>query len=315
MSRHRKRRDDLARWAEIVEAAKPDPIVPPAPRCFAYVRVSTEEQAVYGFSLEAQRQSCMDWWERTLKPEGVGWGDFIADEGASAFKLGIFDRPEGARLIRDTFRGDHIVFPIFDRAFRSMMDFVNNWPTIKKLALVPHFIDIPMDLDSPTGIFTMQIRCAFSEFESRMKGARVSAALAVKMARDGFIHCRMGFRIVVDKKTGRNRMVPDWRERAVMMEVVRLRDEEGLGWADISDRINLLILGENARRSMFKDNPYHDSRFHRMYCSKAYWEMKRIISSEGTAWISSLPKITVDPSYAEKGTAAGLRRKERKSKD
>jgi hypothetical protein len=43
--------------------------------------------------------------------------------------------------------------------------------------------------------------------------------------------------------------------------------------------------------------------------------MKRIISSEGTAWISSLPKITVDPSYAEKGTAAGLRRKERKSKD
>jgi len=58
--------------------------------------------------LEAQEQQCLRFWERQLKPIGVTWADFMADEAVSAFKKPLFRRPKRQRLLQDLHSGDHL---------------------------------------------------------------------------------------------------------------------------------------------------------------------------------------------------------------
>jgi len=89
-------------------------------RCAIYIRVSTAEQRIEGWSLEAQ--------EAGLRAEAKkrGWKvvDVYADEGKSARKR-LKDRKDIHRLVDDVKAGliDVILFKELDRWFRSVSDF------------------------------------------------------------------------------------------------------------------------------------------------------------------------------------------------
>lgn len=82
-------------------------------RC--YTRVSTEEQALSGYSLSAQREQLLAYIQR------MGWNcaGWYVDEGRSAKDL---NRPEFQRLMREADRGDVVLVTKLDRLTRSVRD-------------------------------------------------------------------------------------------------------------------------------------------------------------------------------------------------
>jgi DNA invertase Pin-like site-specific DNA recombinase len=82
-------------------------------KVFGYVRVSTEEQASNGVSLEAQQRIT-----RYAMMKGWQVADFFIEAGVSG-SVPLADRPEGRRLVEAAGKGDVIITARFDRAFRS----------------------------------------------------------------------------------------------------------------------------------------------------------------------------------------------------
>lgn len=86
-------------------------------RVFLYVRVSTEEQAIHGLSIEAQQMALEEW----AKAGGHKVIGTYVDAGISARKPAS-KRPALQRLLNDVRadRGDMVVFTKLDRWFRSV---------------------------------------------------------------------------------------------------------------------------------------------------------------------------------------------------
>jgi putative DNA-invertase from lambdoid prophage Rac len=164
-----------SKYLELVKDLKAyQALTPTPPKVYGYIRVSTAEQAKFGLSLASQEEVCRQYHRDKLP--GAEWGALISDEGQSASKKLLFRREKGRRLPVILRKGDHLIVPIFDRAFRSMFDFVNTMPVFKEMGVIVYFLDAPFDMTTAFGNLAIQMRCSFAEFESRIIGERVKAA-------------------------------------------------------------------------------------------------------------------------------------------
>ena len=95
--------------------------------CYIYCRVSTEEQAREGFSLDNQKRACMDY----AKTHGYLVKNVFVDEGKSARTV---DRPEYQKLLLNIKNSpvSAIIFYKIDRIFRNVADFANTRKEFKK---------------------------------------------------------------------------------------------------------------------------------------------------------------------------------------
>ena len=114
-------------------------------RVFLYVRVSTEEQAIHGLSIEAQSASLKEW----AKRGGYRIVDTYIDAGISARKPAS-KRPELQRLLEDirAGKGDLVVFTKLDRWFRNISEYYKVQEVLEK-----HRVDwktIQEDYDTTT---------------------------------------------------------------------------------------------------------------------------------------------------------------------
>ncbi|WMJ87580.1 recombinase family protein [Anaerocolumna sp. MB42-C2] len=106
-------------------------------RCAVYIRVSTEEQAIHGYSLEAQKAALTEY----AKAHSLDIVDYYIDEGLSARKK-MAKRKEFQRMLSDVIgnRIDLILITKLDRWFRNISDYYKvqeiletyhvNWKTI-----------------------------------------------------------------------------------------------------------------------------------------------------------------------------------------
>jgi DNA invertase Pin-like site-specific DNA recombinase len=106
-------------------------------RCAAYIRVSTEEQVLHGYSLEAQKEALTDY----AAKHNLVILDYYIDEGFSARKK-MSKRKEFLRMLADinADRIDLVIFTKLDRWFRNISDYYKvqeileahqvNWKTI-----------------------------------------------------------------------------------------------------------------------------------------------------------------------------------------
>ena len=107
-------------------------------RAALYIRVSSEEQAIHGLSIEAQREKLDQWAKGRVKIV-----DHYVDAGISARKPAA-KRPELQRLLNDVRadRVDVILFTKLDRWFRNIAEYYKvqevpekhhvNWRTIQE---------------------------------------------------------------------------------------------------------------------------------------------------------------------------------------
>lgn len=141
-------------------------------RVIAYMRVSTEEQAMSGLGLADQRS--------TLEAEAKrrDWTDveYVTDDGYSAKSLarpGIADALDKLR----TGKAGILVVSKLDRLSRSLLDFAGLMSQAEREGWRIVVLDMNVDTTTPSGALVAHVLSAFSEYERRIIGARTSAAL------------------------------------------------------------------------------------------------------------------------------------------
>jgi DNA invertase Pin-like site-specific DNA recombinase len=146
-------------------------------RVIAYVRVSTDEQAVNGAGLEAQRAAIAAECKRR------GWELLVTleDAGYSAKDL---KRPGVKEALRALEAGEAnaLVVAKLDRLSLSMLDFAALMATAQKHQWALVALDCAVDTSTPAGEAMARVLATFGQFERRLIGQRTKAALAVKRA-------------------------------------------------------------------------------------------------------------------------------------
>jgi DNA invertase Pin-like site-specific DNA recombinase len=147
-------------------------------RMIAYLRVSTDEQAVSGLGLEAQAEMV----RRAFDYRGWQLVDVVRDEGVSGSTL---NRPGLRHALERIVAGDAdgLVVAKLDRLTRSMRDFceIGDWFEEAGAALV--MLEPDVDTSTPAGRAVAHVLVAFAQMERGMIGDRTKVALAAKRAR------------------------------------------------------------------------------------------------------------------------------------
>ena len=110
-------------------------------RIYAYLRVSTSEQASNGDSLATQRQQIAGY----AMMRGWEVAEHFIDGGVSG-SVPLAERPEGKRLLATVVKGDVIVTSRLDRAFRSASDALGTLEELKDQGVGLHMIDLGGDV-------------------------------------------------------------------------------------------------------------------------------------------------------------------------
>jgi DNA invertase Pin-like site-specific DNA recombinase len=152
------------------------------PAAIGYVRVSTEEQARDGISLDQQTQAVRAY----ARMRGLELADVIADEGISAGKS-LSARPGGAAILVAVRRQDAgaVVAYKLDRLFRDCADCLTVTRTWDGLGAPLHLVDLggqAVDTSSAMGRFFLTVMAGAAELEHNQIRERTSAAMRHKAA-------------------------------------------------------------------------------------------------------------------------------------
>lgn len=146
-------------------------------RLFLYIRVSTEEQAIHGLSIEAQTEA-LEKWAIANEYKVV---DVYTDAGISARKPAS-KRPELQRLLNDirAGKGDLVVFTKLDRWFRNIAEYYKVQEVLEK-----HHVDwktIQEDYDTTTasGRLKINIMLSVAQDEADRTSERIKAVFEMK---------------------------------------------------------------------------------------------------------------------------------------
>jgi site-specific DNA recombinase len=144
-----------------------------------YARVSTEDQAKEGVSLENQQSKI----EAYCQLKDLELREVIEDAGISAKNL----RRPGVQKVLRLARGkeiDAVVVYKLDRIFRSTIDALETTKLFEKWGVSFHSIEETLDTMSAMGRFFFTLTAALAEMERRLIGERTKAALAHKRSKN-----------------------------------------------------------------------------------------------------------------------------------
>ena len=208
------------------------------PIAYAYLRVSHEDSAKSGLSPEAQFHRCKKYYEYRIQPEGVDWCDqMLYHDAVSARDVAFGLRPAGGKINRLLRPGDHLVFAYLDRAFRNLQDYCNTIVVWASMDVTIHFVDLGVDFSSANGRLMADIIASISQWFSNDRSERCKeiARQLKRMNRPVNGQKRLGYKLVGPPKD--RQWVPDVIELSIMAEIVRLRDEKGMTWQEVSDSV------------------------------------------------------------------------------
>ncbi len=194
-------------------------------RVALYIRVSSEEQAVHGLSIEAQTEALTAWAE---EKHAYVVGRYV-DAGISARKKAS-KRPELQRLLEDVRNGDIdlIVFTKLDRWFRNIAEYYKvqeileayhvNWKTIQE----------DYDTSTASGRLKVNIMLSVAQDEADRTGERIKAVHESKLLRNEPISGKVPFGYKIENK--RLVIVPEDAEkvRDIFRQYIALRSIRSL---------------------------------------------------------------------------------------
>ena len=144
-----------------------------------YVRVSTEDQAKEGVSLDNQKSKIVAY----CHLKDLNLAEIIEDAGISAKNLRRVGVQKVLKLAR-TKQVDAIVVYKLDRIFRSTTDALETTKLFEKWGVSFHSIEETLDTQSAMGRFFFTLTAALAEMERRLIGERTKAALSHKRSRN-----------------------------------------------------------------------------------------------------------------------------------
>lgn len=187
-------------------------------RVAIYGRVSTEEQALRGFSIEAQ----VDALTEHAKKNKMKIVDIYLDEGISGAKPPL-KRPALKRLLDDVKDGkiDMILFTKLDRWFRSVKEYFKVQEILEDNGVEWKTIFEDYDTSSANGQMAITIFLAVAQNERDRTAERIKVVLDHKRKNKeacfGGPHLPLGYKKEVDKD-GRSRLVKDPETQEAVQE-------------------------------------------------------------------------------------------------
>jgi len=170
---------------------------PSSPRLVAlYRRVSTDEQAAHGYSLDDQRARATAWVasQHTAARPATLAGDYC-DEGQSGAAR---HRPALRRLLDDAQAGrvTVVVFTKLDRLARRLTLLLELWDQLEAAGCAIVVLDESIDTSTPVGRLVRNVLGSIAEFERELIAGRMRAGRLAK-ARRGHTwkaQCPFGYR-------------------------------------------------------------------------------------------------------------------------
>jgi len=203
-------------------------------RVAIYVRVSTEEQASSGVSLEAQKESLTSYC-KTYQYEIY---NIYEDAGKSAKNMR--GRPQMMKMLKDAKEGkfDTILIYKLDRFSRSLKDLILTVEQLKKIDIDFISLQDKIETNSASGKLMFHIISSFAEFERDIIGERTRFGME-KKARDGEIVNRapLGYKIK-DK-----RLVIDHENKDLVKEIFLLYSEHRISLNALAKRYHYTVRG------------------------------------------------------------------------
>lgn len=189
-------------------------------RAICYIRVSTEEQATEGVSLDAQESRLRAYCEM----RGLEVVEVVRDEGVSAGKA--LDAREGGARVLEAIRGreaDAVVAYKLDRLFRDAGDCLNVTKAWDVRGVALHLVDLggqTLDTSSAMGRFFLTVMAGAAELERNLVSERTKAAMAHMKEQGRRVgSVPYGYSLADDGQT----LVEDELEQGVLAEARRLR--------------------------------------------------------------------------------------------
>ncbi len=158
------------------------PVQTAKPLAAIYIRVSTQDQAQHGFSLDAQEESLLSY----AKALGYEVYKIYKDEGKSAKNL---NRPEMQNMLKDAESRKFQAIFIYklDRFSRSLKDLILTIDKLKEWGIDFVSLQDKIETASASGKLMFQIIGAFAEFERNIIGDRTTFGMEKKAKEGGFI--------------------------------------------------------------------------------------------------------------------------------
>lgn len=197
-----------------------------------YIRVSTDQQAEEGVSLDAQRERL----EAYAKMQGLELVEIIEDAGISG-TIPLADRGGGAALIAALARhkASHVVALKLDRLFRDAADALNQTRQWDKDKIALHLIDVggqSINTSSAMGRMFLTMMAGFAELERNLISERTAAALRHKKKKgEVYSALPLGY----EDQDGK--LVPIDEELVIVSEIRAMR-QDGLSLHKIANDLN-----------------------------------------------------------------------------
>ncbi len=196
-----------------------------------YVRVSTDDQARYGYSLAEQKEACR------LRAASLGASTVVeyADEGISGT---ILDRP-GLNSLRETVKNgqiDVIIVRDPDRLSRKLAHQLLVTEEFEKAGVKLEFLDFDWK-DTPEGRLFYSIRGAIAEYEREKIRDRMVRGKNQKARQGGIPIGFYAYGYVYNQETGGIHIDED--EAAVIKNIYTWFISEDIGVNGIAKRLNI----------------------------------------------------------------------------
>lgn len=184
-------------------------------RAALYIRVSTEEQALHGFSLAAQEEALVAY----AKEKGITIVSIYRDEGFSARKP-VLKRPAMQELLADVESGkvQMILFTKLDRWFRNVGDYHTIQRILDKHHVVWRAILEDYQTETADGRLKVNIMLSVAENEADRTAERIRFVFdsRVQKGEAPFPTRIAPFGYKVDIINGKRRLVIDQEEREIV---------------------------------------------------------------------------------------------------
>lgn len=197
-------------------------------KAIGYVRVSTQEQATKGLSLESQREKIKGYCQlKDLDLTGI-----IEDAGISAKNL---KRPGIQRVLEmvGAKEVDAVVCFKLDRIFRSTTDALNTCKEFDRQGVAFHSINESIDTKSAMGKFFFTLTAAIAEMERSVLGERTSAVLQYKKSKGEVFGT-----IPYGKTRKGNKLTDNKAEMKIIAEILE-KKAMGLNYSEIASGLNV----------------------------------------------------------------------------
>ena len=185
-------------------------------RTAGYIRVSTDEQAKHGFSIEAQKAGL----QKYADEHGYKIVEWYIDDGKSA-RGKTTKRKEYLRLIEDAKQGkfEMIVFKCLDRWFRNISEYYKTQSVLDDQGINWECAEEDFDTTTRDGRWKLHIYLMLAQDESDKTSERINYVFEHKVKNKEAITGHQPFGFVVKEIDGHKRVVKDKSVEHVVMDI------------------------------------------------------------------------------------------------